>query len=87
MFIFGWVKEVKEVGPALDCHCYRCQRKRTWEHWKEIEWVSFFLIRAFPEKTESGGIPMRTRIGFKIRAGKEASMGWGSRIRRICGHA
>ncbi len=44
-------------------------------------------IRAFPEKTESGGIPMRTRIGFKIRAGKEASMGWGSRIRRICGHA
>src|SRR5882762_3075281 len=41
-------------------------------------------IRAFPEKTESGGIPIRTRIGFKIRAGKEASMGWGSRIRRIC---
>src|SRR5260370_6755797 len=40
--------------------------------------------RAFPEKTESGGIPIRTRIGFKIRAGKEASMGWGSRIRRIC---
>src|SRR5712672_1693699 len=23
--------------------------------------------RAFPEKTESGGIPIRTRIGFKIR--------------------
>ena len=46
--IFGWVKEVKEVGPALDCHCYRCQRKRTWEHWKEIEWVSFFLIKTIP---------------------------------------
>jgi len=46
--IFGWVKEVKEVAPALDCHCYRCQRKRTWEHWKEIEWVSFFLIKTIP---------------------------------------
>jgi hypothetical protein len=46
--------------------------------------TTFLTIRAFPEKTESGGIPIRTRIGFKIRAGKEASMGWGSRIRRIC---
>ena len=46
--------------------------------------TAFRLLRAFPEKTESGGIPIRTRIGFKIRAGKEASMGWGSRIRRIC---
>jgi hypothetical protein len=48
------------------------------------EVFTFVGTRAFPEKTESGGIPIRTRIGFKIRAGKEASMGWGSRIRRIC---
>jgi hypothetical protein len=44
-------------------------------------------IRAFPEKIESGGIPLRSRIGFKNHTGEEASMGWGSRIRRICGHA
>ena len=43
--------------------------------------------RAFPEKTESGGIPLRRRIGFKNHTGEEAGMGWGSRIRRICEHA
>ncbi len=43
--------------------------------------------RAFPEKIESGGIPLRRRVGFKNHTGEEASMGWGSRIRRICGHA
>ena len=40
--------------------------------------------KAFPEKTESGGIPLRRRIGFKNHTGEEASMGWGSRIRKIC---
>jgi transposase len=45
------------------------------------------VIRALPEKTESGGIPLRGRIGFKIPTGREASMGWGSRIRRICVYA
>ena len=45
------------------------------------------LLRALPEKTESGGIPLRGRIGFKIPTGREASMGWGSHIRRICVYA
>jgi hypothetical protein len=40
--------------------------------------------RAFPEKNESGGIPLRARIGFKNRTGRQASMRWGSRIQRIC---
>lgn len=54
MFImFGWVKERKEVGPALSCHCYRCQRTRTWEHWKETEWVSFFTIKTIPFLSKS----------------------------------
>ncbi|MDR3479903.1 MAG: hypothetical protein P4L91_04240 [Burkholderiaceae bacterium] len=48
LIMFGWVKEAKEVGPALDCYCYRCHRKRTWEHWKETEWVSFFTIKTIP---------------------------------------
>src|SRR5216684_4490777 len=32
--------------------------------------------RAFPEKNESGGIPLRARIGFKNRTGRQASMRW-----------
>jgi hypothetical protein len=43
-------------------------------------------IRALPEKKESEGIPLRARIGFKNRAGREASTEWASRIRRICVH-
>ena len=42
--------------------------------------------RAFPEKTESGWIPMRRRIRFKNPTGTEASMGWESLIRKICVH-
>jgi hypothetical protein len=40
-------------------------------------------FRALPEKNESGGIPLRARIGFKNRTGRQASMRWGSRIQRI----
>jgi len=40
--------------------------------------------RALPEKNESSGIPLRERIGFKNRTGRQASMRWGSRIQRIC---
>ena len=47
-FVIGWAKEVKEIGPAIVCHCYRCQRKRTWEHWKEIEWVKLYFIKIIP---------------------------------------
>jgi hypothetical protein len=42
------------------------------------------LLRALPEKIESDGIPLRARIGFKNRTGRQASMRWGSRIQRIC---
>jgi hypothetical protein len=41
-------------------------------------------VRALPEKNDSGGIPLRARIGFKNRTGRQASMRWGSRIQRIC---
>jgi hypothetical protein len=48
----------------------------------EIE--AFIAARALPEKNESSGIPLRARIGFKNRTGRQASMRWGSRIQRIC---
>lgn len=53
LIVFGWVKEAKEVGVALSCHCYRCQRTRVWEHWKETEWVSFFMIKTIPFLSKS----------------------------------
>jgi hypothetical protein len=46
--MFGWVKDRTEVGRALSCYCYRCQRTRDWEHWRETEWISFFMIRTIP---------------------------------------
>ena len=49
--------------------------------------VEAINLRAFPEKTKIGGIPLRRRIGFNNHTGEEAGMGWGSRIRRICEHA
>ena len=51
-FIFGWVKESKEVGRALDCYCYRCQRIRAWEHWRETEWFSVFRHQDHPVSLE-----------------------------------
>ncbi|MFL9878401.1 hypothetical protein PQR63_08415 [Herbaspirillum rhizosphaerae] len=53
LVMFGWLKETKKIGPALSCHCYRCQKKRTWEHWKENEWVSFFTIKTIPFLSKS----------------------------------
>jgi hypothetical protein len=45
--------------------------------------IAAVAIRALSEKNESGGIPVRARIGFKNRTGRQASMRWGSRIQRI----
>jgi hypothetical protein len=49
-----------------------------------IWYTTFGYFRALPEKNESGGIPLRARIRFKNRTGRQASMRWGSRIQRIC---
>ncbi len=46
--IFGWVKEAKPIRPVTDCYCYHCQRKRTWDLWRETEWVSFFAVKTIP---------------------------------------
>lgn len=47
-FIFGWIKENKDVGRSVRCYCYRCQARREWEHWRQTEWVSFFLVKVIP---------------------------------------
>lgn len=46
--IFGWVKEAKQIRPVVDNYCYRCQRKQTWDLWRETEWVSFFAVKTIP---------------------------------------
>jgi hypothetical protein len=46
--IFGWVKEAKAVRPVVDSYCYHCQRQRTWDLWRETEWVSFFAVKTIP---------------------------------------
>jgi hypothetical protein len=48
IIIFGWLKETKPVKPLLDCYCYVCQRKSSWELWRETEWVTFFGMRTLP---------------------------------------
>jgi hypothetical protein len=49
-----------------------------------IELIELRRTRALPEKNESGRIPLRARIRFKNRTGRQASTRWGSRIQRIC---
>ncbi|HEY6094791.1 MAG TPA: hypothetical protein VIU93_07540 [Gallionellaceae bacterium] len=46
--IFGWVKEAKQASHVVDNYCYHCQRKRTWNLWRETEWVSFFAVKTIP---------------------------------------
>ena len=46
--IFGWRKETEEIGNAMRCHCYRCQRTKSWTQWRATEWVSFFGIKTIP---------------------------------------
>lgn len=46
--VFGRVKESRQVSPVLQCHCYRCQRQRGWDLWRETEWVSFFALKTVP---------------------------------------
>lgn len=48
IIIFGWLKETRPVKPVLDCYCYVCQRKSSWEIWRETEWVTLFGMRTLP---------------------------------------
>ena len=73
--MFGWVKEAKEMGPALSCHCYRCQRRRSWEHWKETEWVSFFTIKTIPFLSKSHVVCSACRESIALNAEQSRSLG------------
>jgi len=46
--IFGWLKETRPVKAVLECYCYVCQRKSSWELWRETEWVTLFGMRTLP---------------------------------------
>ena len=46
--IFGWDKETKPVDARLSCYCYRCQRRREWQCWKEVEWISLYMMKTIP---------------------------------------
>jgi len=48
IIIFGWLKETRPVKPVLECYCYVCQRKSSWELWRETEWVTLFGMRTLP---------------------------------------
>jgi hypothetical protein len=49
IIIFGWVKETKPVRPTLiHNYCYHCQKRASWDLWRETEWVSFFAIKTVP---------------------------------------
>lgn len=48
IIIFGWLKEKRPVKPMLECYCYVCQRKSSWDLWRETEWVTLFGVRTVP---------------------------------------
>ena len=48
IIIYGWRKETKPVAQIASCYCYGCQREKTWEHWRETEWVTFFGMKTIP---------------------------------------
>lgn len=78
--VFGWLKEAKEVGNGLACHCYRCQRKRTWEHWRETEWVSFFAIKTIPFLSKSHVVCSACRESISLNADQSRSLGIEERL-------
>lgn len=73
--IFGWLKETKEVGTACASHCYRCQREKTWEHWKVTEWVTFFAIKTIPFLSKSHVVCSGCREPIALNAKQARSLG------------
>ena len=67
--MFGWVKDARQVETGLKCWCYRCQRLRGWELWKETEWVSFFMVKAIPFMSKFHLVCSACRDALAIDAG------------------
>ena len=76
MFVmFGWTKEAKEVETSLKCYCYRCQRMRAWEHWKETEWISFFMVKTIPFLQKSHVVCSGCRESLRVDARRARQLG------------
>jgi hypothetical protein len=73
--------QIRERG-IIGTNAIMCPGYDVEAHSREVRGCG--MLRALPEKKDSGGIPLRARIGFKNRTGRQASMRWGSRIQRIC---
>jgi len=81
--IFGWVKETKEVGNGLSCYCYRCQRTRAWDHWKQTEWVSLFMVKLIPLIGKSHLVCSGCREGIAIDGPRTRDLGVKDRHGRL----
>ena len=86
--------DVWDAAPLNAVFAYKGGPKQAWDNTDLTgPWLNamrnslnsqIWGFRALPEKNDSGGIPLRARIGFKNRTGRQASMRWGSRIQKIC---
>ena len=87
MFVmFGWVKDAREVQAGLRCYCYRCQRTRQWECWKETEWVSFFTVKTIPFLSSTHVVCGACREAFKLDARRARQLGIASELPRLGAH-
>ena len=87
MFVmFGWVKDAKEIGSAVRCYCYRCQRVRPWECWKETEWVSFFMVKTIPFLSKTHVVCAACREAFQLDAQRARQLGIATELSRFAEH-
>ncbi len=87
MFVmFGWVKDAKEIGAAVRCYCYRCQRTRQWECWKETEWVSFFMVKTIPFMSKTHVVCAACREAFQLDARRARELGIAAELPRFVDH-
>ena len=87
MFVmFGWVKDAREVQVNLSCHCYRCQRTRQWECWKETEWVSFFMVKTIPFLSKTQVVCGACREAFALDAQRARQLGIAAELPRFVDH-
>jgi hypothetical protein len=87
MFVmFGWVKDAKEIGASVRCYCYRCQRTRQWERWKETEWVSFFMVKTIPFLSSTHVVCGACREAFKLDAKRARQSGIAEELPRFTEH-
>ncbi|MEP6503719.1 MAG: hypothetical protein ABJD97_10330 [Betaproteobacteria bacterium] len=87
MFVmFGWVKDAKALDASVRCYCYRCQRTRSWEAWKETEWVSFFMVKTIPFLSKTHIVCAACREAFALDARRARQLGIAAELPLFVGH-